>query len=187
MNFKDYQQGAAATSGAGKWQPLTQPGTRLAIAALGLTGEAGELLAVAKEALFLFQLAPETTAKLGSEMGDVCWYVAEIATCLDLVGIEFPLHDSLKWPPSITGCAGDICVAAARVADQIKKHLGHGHELNQTQLVEELNLILGYVGRLGVAYGLTIDQISQGNLDKLDRRYGQRGGFSVENSRERVE
>lgn len=188
MNFPEYQQKAALTSGAGLWQPLDRDGTRLAIATLGLTGEAAEVLATVK--------GPWSTANAGDvanltkELGDVCWYAAEIATCLKLgntlnTQVEFTGQACQMWPFSVTSCAGDICVAAGRVADHVKKYLGHGHELNRPAVAEDLNRILAYVGQLGLVFGIKTEAIVAGNLAKLAKRY--EGGFSVEASRERVD
>lgn len=175
MNFTEYQQKAAATSGPHRWWPLDQAGTRLAIAALGLAGEAGELLAVLKETTW--SEAEGKRDLFTKEAGDVCWYVAEITTALDLRS-EF-VHCQ-NWPRSLTACGGDICVEAAGVAEAIKKHLGYGHDLDRVELAVRLNRILAYVSQAGLPYGVTMFEVAEANLEKLAARYA--AGFSPEAS-----
>jgi NTP pyrophosphatase (non-canonical NTP hydrolase) len=58
----------------------------LAYPALGLAGEAGEVAEHAKKAIRDDggEVTPERRAALAKELGDVLWYVAQIATELDL-------------------------------------------------------------------------------------------------------
>jgi NTP pyrophosphatase (non-canonical NTP hydrolase) len=58
----------------------------LAYPALGLAGEAGEVAEHAKKAIRddAGQVEPERRAAMAKELGDVLWYVAQIATELDL-------------------------------------------------------------------------------------------------------
>ena len=53
---------------------------------LGLTGEAGEVAEHAKKAIRDDggELTPERRAAMGKELGDVLWYLAQVATELDL-------------------------------------------------------------------------------------------------------
>ena len=76
MHFSDYQQRSRATAvypGAGS--NLTYP-------ALGLCGEAGEAAEKVKKAIRDDggQLTPERREALAAELGDVLWYVAQLAT-----------------------------------------------------------------------------------------------------------
>ncbi|MCP4908920.1 MAG: nucleoside triphosphate pyrophosphohydrolase family protein, partial [bacterium] len=69
MNFDEYQRDAARTSNDGR---LFED--RIANAALGLAGEAGEFADMAKKWLYHgHTLHNEAAAK---ELGDVLWYVA---------------------------------------------------------------------------------------------------------------
>lgn len=77
MRLDEYQALAARTS-----QPDQPIRDRLAMACLGLAGETGEVVDIAKKALFHGHQIDH--AKLGKELGDVLWYVAEAATTLGL-------------------------------------------------------------------------------------------------------
>jgi NTP pyrophosphatase (non-canonical NTP hydrolase) len=72
----EYQKLAARTL-----SPLATDGTLLAVTALGLTGEAGEVADLLKK--HLGHGHPLDREKLLKEVGDVCWYIAALCTVLD--------------------------------------------------------------------------------------------------------
>ena len=75
MTFDEYQRASARTINT----TLSQT-DQLANAALGISGEAGEVAGLVKQALFQeHQLNP---IKVASEMGDVLWYLALLATTM---------------------------------------------------------------------------------------------------------
>lgn len=74
---------------------------------------------------------------------------------------------------------------AGEVADHIKKHVGHDHELDKDKVLKELGDSLWYVAVLSNALGFTLQEVAQHNVDKLTKRYP--AGFSVEASKNRSE
>lgn len=74
------------------------------------------------------------------------------------------------------GVAGE----AGEVADLIKKHVGHGHELNVEKLRLELGDVLWYVAALAQVIGVSLSEVAEANLQKLEARYPN--GFSTEAS-----
>ena len=77
MNLIDYQKSA--------WETAVYPGKGsgdLRYAALGLAGEAGEVAEKVKKIFRDADNAPDADRKqaLASEMGDVLWYLAALAT-----------------------------------------------------------------------------------------------------------
>lgn len=75
FDLNEYQTLAART--------LDRPGERaLNMAALGLAGEAGEVVDLIKK--HIYHGHPMDLAKLVAELGDVLWYVATLATALDI-------------------------------------------------------------------------------------------------------
>jgi NTP pyrophosphatase (non-canonical NTP hydrolase) len=83
MNLCEYEARARATrppAFAGVGDPCNAD---LAHAALGLTGEAGEVADTIKK--HLFQLHPLDADKVVEELGDVMWYVAYLC---DLMGVS---------------------------------------------------------------------------------------------------
>jgi len=78
MAFREYQALAARTAG------MTEISTekRLAVAALGLAGEAGEVADHIKKAIGHGHELDR--GELEDELGDVLWYIAEMCNTLDL-------------------------------------------------------------------------------------------------------
>lgn len=78
----------------------------------------------------------------------------------------------------LTGEAGEF-------ADLVKKHIGHGHELDREKAAKELGDVLWYVARLAEMIGYDLDTIAGMNIEKLRKRYPD--GFSTEASKARVD
>lgn len=76
MTLNEYQEQAARTSSSCADRPPTE--MSIAISALGLAGEAGEVADLLKKVLgHGHEMDRE---KLSKELGDVLWYVADLAT-----------------------------------------------------------------------------------------------------------
>lgn len=74
---------------------------------------------------------------------------------------------------------------AGEVADLVKKHLFHGHELDDDKLDKELGDVLWYLAALCSMRGRNLDDVAQKNVDKLKERYPD--GFCSEASLGREE
>lgn len=74
---------------------------------------------------------------------------------------------------------------AGEVADLIKKHIFHGHELDQNKIVNELGDILWYVCQAADALQVSLETIAKANITKLRHRYPE--GFDSEKSKNRAE
>lgn len=70
-----------------------------------------------------------------------------------------------------------LCGEAGEVAEMVKKASWHGKPLDLEKLQDELGDVLWYLADLATHYGLDLDQIAQGNIAKLARRYPD--GFVV--------
>jgi NTP pyrophosphatase (non-canonical NTP hydrolase) len=77
MNFSEYQELAARTLGRDRTHEQ-----QLANAALGLTGESGEVAEVIKK--HLFHATPLDRDAIVKELGDCLWYIGAFATVLEL-------------------------------------------------------------------------------------------------------
>ena len=79
MELSDYQRTSRRTAGYPRDAWLAYP-------ALGLAGEAGEVAEHAKKAIRDDggEITPERRAAMAKELGDVLWYVAQLATELEL-------------------------------------------------------------------------------------------------------
>ncbi len=79
MELAEYQRLSRRTAGYPREEWLAYP-------ALGLAGEAGEVANQAKKVIRddASELTQERRAAMSKELGDVLWYVAQLATELDL-------------------------------------------------------------------------------------------------------
>lgn len=73
-----------------------------------------------------------------------------------------------------------LCGEAGECCDIVKKHLFQGHELNREKLIDELGDVAWYIAITAEALGVPLEDVLQGNVDKLKRRYPE--GFSVDKS-----
>ena len=79
------------------------------------------------------------------------------------------------------GLAGE----AGEVVELIKKHVGHGHDLDAREVKKELGDVLWYLAGVASLLGLNLDDIAHANIEKLKARYPE--GFKHEPSRNRTE
>jgi NTP pyrophosphatase (non-canonical NTP hydrolase) len=91
MEFSTYQQRAAETA----IYPRNEEGLQLLYCALGLAGEAGEVANKVKKIIRDDggQLTEDRRNQLLSELGDVLWYVAALATECQLTLGEVAIHN----------------------------------------------------------------------------------------------
>ena len=86
---------------------------------------------------------------------------------------------------SLVSYALGIAGEAGEFANLVKKGVYHGHGLAVEKLVEEAGDILWYLARAMAVLNVSLDQVAEKNLAKLQRRYPD--GFSYEASRNRKE
>ena len=73
-----------------------------------------------------------------------------------------------------------LCGEAGEAIDLMKKHLHQGHALDREVLLRELGDVAWYLAETAWALDATLEEVCQGNIDKLRRRYPE--GFSQEKS-----
>ena len=78
-----------------------------------------------------------------------------------------------------------LCGESGEAIDIVKKWLAHGHELDKEHLKEELGDIAWYLAEAAIALDLPLEEILQGNIDKLKKRYPE--GFDVQRSLVRLQ
>lgn len=91
----------------------------------------------------------------------------------------------LAWDLQLATLGLGISGEAGEVADLIKKHLGHGHDLDWGKLKTELGDVLWYVACLADRLSIPLSAIASANVEKLQRRYPD--GFSTDRSIHREE
>ncbi len=73
-----------------------------------------------------------------------------------------------------------LCGEAGEAIDIVKKWRFQGHDLDRETLAKELGDIAWYLAETAWGLDLSLEDVFQGNLDKLAKRYPE--GFSVERS-----
>ncbi len=84
----------------------------------------------------------------------------------------------------INGVMG-LCGESGEAIDIVKKHLAQGHELDRAALIKELGDIAWYLAETAYALDVPLEDVLEGNIAKLRKRYPQ--GFKAERSIERTE
>jgi NTP pyrophosphatase (non-canonical NTP hydrolase) len=74
---------------------------------------------------------------------------------------------------------------AGEIAEHIKKHIAHGHELDREKLIKEIGDELWYLAELASLLDVDLATIATKNIEKLKKRYPD--GFSEERSINRIE
>ena len=83
----------------------------------------------------------------------------------------------------INGVMG-LCGESGEAIDIVKKHLAQGHPLDREKLLKELGDIAWYLAETATALDASLDEVFQGNIDKLRSRYPE--GFSADQSMNRT-
>lgn len=79
----------------------------------------------------------------------------------------------------INGVMG-LCGESGEAIDIVKKHLAQGHKLDREALVKELGDIAWYLAETAYALDVKLEDVLQGNIDKLKNRYPE--GFEADKS-----
>ena len=82
----------------------------------------------------------------------------------------------------INGVMG-LCGESGEAIDIVKKHLAQGHELDREHLIRELGDIAWYLAETASALDVSLEEVLQKNIEKLQKRYPE--GFSEERSEHR--
>lgn len=157
MKFETYMEGAARTMPQSMpWRDL------LADAALGLCGEAGEIVE-------LVEAGKSTGDAFDDELGDGWWYVAAAYHAMDRTPESFE--------SSVRADAVELFRAASQVAESAKKVRYHRDDLE-----DHLEAILGGLRRYGAVLSSLTDsseaKVWKQNVDKLADRWPD--GFAPE-------
>ena len=77
-----------------------------------------------------------------------------------------------------------LCGESGESIDIVKKWLAQGHELDKVRLAKELGDVAWYLAEAATALDIPLEEIFQGNLDKLKKRYPE--GFDARKSMTRL-
>lgn len=108
----------------------------------------------------------------------------DIMSCYSTV-VDFTRNKSIPIEEELKNYIMGLCGEAGEVADIVKKHLYHGKELNQVEIIYELGDVLYYLCAICLVLGIDFDEIMLNNNAKLMARYKE--GYSIEQSLNRIE
>lgn len=81
---------------------------------------------------------------------------------------------------SLTAAALGLAGEAGEFCDYLKKVLFHKHKPDRSKAIKELGDVLWYVALGAEALGISLENVAQINIEKLEARYP--AGFSRERS-----
>ena len=93
------------------------------------------------------------------------------------------LNPALDKKDVLINCVMGLCGEAGEAIDLVKKHLAQGHTLDRDALIKELGDVAWYLAETAYALDVPLEEVLQGNIDKLKARYPQ--GFETSRSLER--
>ena len=175
MNLTEYQKAARRTI-----NPSLTHSEQTMAGILGMIGEAGELTDMVKK--HLFQGHALDNHKIINEVGDCCWYLANILTELDIDMSTVPfstLPSSPSYPALLIEIHGNITQVAQQITStrtELKPYMRPRIQVLAGHILTGLTEILRLVGTQ------LHDCLNQ-NITKLKIRY--ENGFSTEASVER--
>ena len=89
-----------------------------------------------------------------------------------------------SWDKIRNGCYG-MNGEAGECIEILKKVEFQGHEFDPNRLIDELGDVMWYVAQTATGLGITLEDVAQGNIKKLEKRYPQE--FTAEQSIHRSE
>jgi len=92
-------------------------------------------------------------------------------------------HDNQR--DALTNFAFGICGEAGEIVDLVKKVVFHGHSIDVDKFKHEIGDQLWYLARTAEWVGLSLEEVAQANIEKLQKRYPD--GFDKDKSINREE
>ena len=94
------------------------------------------------------------------------------------------LNPALNQKDVLINSVMGLCGESGEAIDIVKKWLAQGHTLDKEHLAKELGDIAWYLAEAATALDLSLGDILQANLDKLEKRYPN--GFETRRSLSRA-
>lgn len=172
-DFESYQAEAIKTASMGKGRAIEG-----FVRVCGLVGEAAELR---EELANRGHTTPASKDKIIKELGDVLWYAATLSEWFGLsVHFSFDAIQKAAGMCTFPDSYMDILlVRAGKLAELMKKHLGHDKPIAdfkgiELELMQDVFVALGFVAN---TVKLPLSRVAAVNINKLRARY-QGGSFT---------
>lgn len=181
MNMEQYTAAAMRTSPRDGHDKIDN-------GALGLIGETGELVDVIKKYKYQSGANPEfPTRKIVDELGDVLWYLVELADGMnlklyDVCNADFAKLDEkrVKYAPRRGTPESTIIALHSRATELYRAaHLKAWQSVHKR--MQQMLFCAAHIARM---CGYTLEEVARLNIRKLQNRYPD--GFDAERSVERM-
>ena len=98
--------------------------------------------------------------------------VLEASKALNFNNYQKEAHSTAVYPPEMgmAYCVTGLCAETGEVADKVAKYYRGDGDLNRDGLKKELGDVLWFIAELSTHLGFDLDEVAQGNLDKLADR-----------------
>jgi hypothetical protein len=147
-------------------------------AALGMSSEAGEVLEIVGfEAMADWPL--ETFQGVVAELGDCCWFLNLACSCgfadMSDFGGQTPeiIDMSISQMILEDGCL-KLCLYSSTFCDMVKAHIFYGKELDHELVRDVLSGYYDSVLLCCAAMCITVEEVLDKNIAKLQARYGDK-------------
>lgn len=169
MNMREYQALAMRTSPRDGHDKIDN-------GILGLHGEAGEIVDLYKK--FKYQSGPDAVLsvdRFADELGDVLWYLAELADgleteLLNISGADFEVLDAMAAEggiPSLHTLAVELVKDAVLIENAVR--IENAASINAVYV--HIRTMLRHCAVMARLIGIPMAEIAQRNIEKLKRRY----------------
>lgn len=181
MKFEDYRRAVLRTANPDP-SVVDPPERKIRVAALGLAGEAGEVVDIVKK--HLYHNKPADHFKTREEMGDLMWYFDLMASVFRFEMQDFMVpgreYEGL-WDASL-GMMRSVGSISALVMEIHPAEVEFIQESASVRRIARIYLsdIMNAFLQIGRAYDLTLDEILYYNVEKLTIRYPN--GFNFEDA-----
>ena len=95
------------------------------------------------------------------------------------------LNPELSQKDVLINSVMGLCGESGEAIDIVKKWLAQGHELDRDRLIRELGDIAWYLAEAATALEIPLEDVFQGNIDKLKKRFPD--GFRCQDSISRTD
>lgn len=141
---------------------------------LGLIGETGELVDVYKKWQYQSGIdAPVPAEKFAEELGDVLWYMAELAAGMgkdldEIIPLDFDKLDALASKPERCRTIRSLVLGLSGRANRLNRAVQRSDTANT---YANMRRMMVGCARLAWTVGYDLKTVAQNNIRKLEKRY----------------
>lgn len=142
---------------------------------LGISGEVSEIHEAFLNVNFCYKSLD--TVNLEEEVGDICWYIANISNALNY-NANWLRHTTLVEQTKEYALASffvksiKMSVISGKIVDAVKRKIYYNTDLNKEELCDNVQELIKLVYGMAHSLGVKVETIHSKNIQKLTARYG---------------